>query len=100
MGRKASYYKQALRVLDELHVKYPQFELGRHLSTALAEYGDIWGMTGKEMLFALEKYQAELELDNNNIAQEDFVQQILEDGMNIDKRDSWEDEDEWEEGDD
>jgi len=90
-------------MLDELHIKYPQYEMGRHMATAFADYGnmvDIWGLSGKEFLFALQKYQAELELDENNTAGEEFVKQILEDGMNLgkDKEDEWaEGADDWEE---
>jgi len=37
--------------------------LGRHIATALDEYGDVWGLSDREILFALEKYKAELDMD-------------------------------------
>ena len=40
--RKASYYSQVLTILQQLHAAYPNYNMGRHLATALDEYGDIW----------------------------------------------------------
>jgi len=37
--------------------------MGRHLSTAFSDYGDVWNLTDKEMLFALEKYKAQMDMD-------------------------------------
>lgn len=57
--------------------------MGRHLATALDGYGDIWGLTDKEILFALEKYKSELELDIPH-TDETELDQIIKDGMNLD----------------
>jgi len=57
--------------------------MGRHLATALDEYGDIWGLTDKEVLFALEKYKSQLELDVPH-TDENELDQIIKDGMNLD----------------
>lgn len=57
--------------------------MGRHLATALDEYGDIWGLTDKEILFALEKYKSQLELDVPH-TDENELDQIIKDGMNLD----------------
>lgn len=81
--RKASYYSQTLTILQQLHAAYPQYNMGRHLATALDEYGDIWGLTDKEMLFALEKYKSQLELDVPH-TDENELDQIIKDGMNLD----------------
>ena len=95
MNKKQNYYKAVLKVLEELHSTYPSSNFGRHISMALSEYGDTWGMTDKEVLFALEKYQAELSLDSNMIASDDFVSQIIEDGKNIGDGHEWEQTDIW-----
>lgn len=81
--RKASYYSQILTLLQQLHAAYPQYNMGRHLATALDEYGDIWGLTDKEVLFALEKYKSQLELDVPH-TDENELDQIIKDGMNLD----------------
>jgi hypothetical protein len=58
-----NHYKKCITLLQNLQKKYPKQTLGHHLSMALSEYGDIWSITDKEMLFALEKYETEKELD-------------------------------------
>lgn len=81
--RKASYYSQVLQILQQLHAAYPTYNIGRHLATALDEYGDIWGLTDKEILFALEKYKSQLELDIPHTDDKE-IDQIIKDGMNLD----------------
>lgn len=78
--RKANYYNQAINVLQELHKTYPTYNMGRHLATVLDEYGDVWGMTDKELVFALEKYKAELGI---NIVPDEDIDEILKDGMDL-----------------
>ena len=80
MSRKVSPYNQAINKLLELHKKYPNRGLGMHISTALCEYGDMWGVSDKEFLFALEKYEAELELD---FAPDKDIDQIIKEGENL-----------------
>ena len=80
---KKNNYMEALSVLEELHKDYPTFTIARHIATATADYGDIWGMSGKELLFALEKYQTELSLDSAPIADDDYIQALLEDSKHL-----------------
>jgi hypothetical protein len=56
--------------------------MGRHLATALDGYGDIWGLTDREIVFALEKYKAELDMDVPH-TDESEIDQIIKDGMNL-----------------
>lgn len=78
MNKKASEWSQIIDTLQQLHKKYPTYNMGRHLSTALDEYPDIWGLSNKEFLFALNKYAAELEF--NVISDDDkFLQQVIAD---------------------
>ena len=57
--------------------------MGRHIATALDGYGDAWGITDKELLYALSKYKGELELD---VPHTDDVEldQIIREGMDLD----------------
>lgn len=81
MGKPNEYYR-VLALLQQLHTSYPNYNMGRHISTALAEYGDVWGLSDKELFFALEKYKAELEMDVPHSDDEE-IDQIIKDGMNL-----------------
>lgn len=93
---KINYYNRAIKLLQELHKDYPLYAIAQHLSTALADYGDFWGMTDKEFCFALEKYQKELALDRDTVVSDEYIKRIQEDAMNLshifDKEESEEDE--------
>ena len=89
MRRKINYYRQIIQTLRQLNKEDPTYNMGRHLSTALDGYSDMWGMTDKELLFSLRKY--ELELNNKKrkiyILKPQFVQNFIdqyEEGMNYD----------------
>ncbi len=55
--------------------------MGRHLATAMDEYGDVWGVTDKEMVFALLKYKNQLEMD---IPHAEDSEEIYNDGLDLD----------------
>ena len=80
--RRASYYSQILHLLQQLHAAYPTYNMGRHLATALDEYGDVWGLSDKELLFALEKYKTQLEMDVPH-TDESELEQIIKEGMDL-----------------
>lgn len=80
---KKSYYSQAIHTLQELHKEFPTYNLGRHFSTALEEYGDIWGMTDKEFAYALDKYKTQLEMDIPH-SDDSELEKIIKDGMDLD----------------
>lgn len=84
MSRPISDYKRVLRTLEELHKDYPNFGVGRHLATALDDYGDFWGISDKELLFILEKYKAALELDQAHIMDDAYVAKVVRDAENFD----------------
>jgi hypothetical protein len=71
-------------VLESLHKAHPTYNIGRHISTALDGYDDIWGVTDKEFLFALEKYELELNMDSPHIDEEE-IDEIIKDGMNLER---------------
>lgn len=80
---KPNSYEQILSVLVELKEAFPSYNMGRHLDTALNEYKDTWGMTDKEMLYALNKYKSQLTLDVPH-PDETEIDKIVKDGMNLD----------------
>ena len=82
MSKKTSEYNQAIHILLELKKLYPTYTMGSHLSFALSEYGDVWGLTDKELVFALEKYKTELEMDT---VQDRDIDKIIKGGENLDK---------------
>ncbi len=81
MGRPNDYYR-VLALLQQLHISYPNYNMGRHIATALDEYGDVWGLSDREILFALEKYKAELDMDIPH-TDESEIDQIIKEGMNL-----------------
>lgn len=81
MSRKQSDFSKLISLFTELHKAYPHYGLGRHLSTALADYGDIWGMTDRELTFALEKYKLQLDMDVSN---PEDIDEIIRQGMDLD----------------
>jgi len=56
--------------------------MGRHISTALADYGDFWGITDRELFFALSKYKAQLDMDVPHTDDEE-VDEIIQEAMNL-----------------
>jgi hypothetical protein len=80
--KKPNYYNQIIHLLQQLHNAYPEYNMGKHLSTALDEYGDIWGVTDKELLFALEKYKTQLEMDIPHTDDKE-LDQIIKEGMDL-----------------
>ena len=84
MSRQPNYYRKILNVLESLRKAHPTYNIGRHISTALDGYDDIWGVTDKEFLFALEKYELALNMDVDHIDQEE-IDKIIKDGMNLER---------------
>ena len=80
MAKKSCPYNQVIHILQELKKQYPLYTMGQHISTALSDYGDVWGLPDKEMLFALEKYKTELEF---NIVPEKEIDKIIEEGKDL-----------------
>lgn len=77
-----NYYNQIINTLKRLKKAHPTYNIGRHLSTALDGYSDMWGITDKEMLFALQKYEIELNMDFPHEDDEE-IEKIIKDGMNL-----------------
>lgn len=83
MSSNKNPYNQIISILQELHKSFPSYNMGRHLATALSDYGDIWGITDKELVFALNKYKAEIEMDVPH-TDESELDRIIKEGMDLD----------------
>jgi len=78
--KKKNHYNEIITVLGRLHRSYPGYTFGQHIDTALSDYTDIWSLTDKELLFALEKYESELEMDHNTDLN---IEKIIKDGKEL-----------------
>jgi hypothetical protein len=83
MSRKTSYYNQAIHILQDLHKSYPEYNMGRHIATALDGYGDVWGLSDKELTFLLGKYKTRLDIDIPHLIDGD-IDEIMRGGMDLD----------------
>jgi hypothetical protein len=79
--KKIDCYTECLSILTKLKEAHPNYTLSMHLATALSDYGDVWGLPDKELLFALDKYYSLLELDREP---EDSLEKIIEEGKHLD----------------
>jgi hypothetical protein len=78
-----NYFKECIKTLNSLKSAYPAFPIGRHISTATADYGDVWNITDKELSFLLHKYEAELEIDKGHVLDDAFVNKVFEEGKDL-----------------
>ena len=81
--RHPNYYKQIIQGLERLQKAHPKYNMGRHLSTAL-DGSEMWGITDKDLLFALQKYEIELNMDVDHIDEQE-IEAIIKDGMNLER---------------
>ena len=79
-----NYYRQIIQTLVRLQKAYPTYNMGRHISTALDEYSDVWGVSDREFLYAIQKYEIELNIDGPHIDDEE-IEAIIKDGMNLER---------------
>ena len=84
MARKPNYYRQIIKVLESLHKAHPTYNIGRHISTALDGHTDVWGVSDKEFLYSLQKYEIELNMDYSHVDEEE-IEDIIKDGMNLER---------------
>lgn len=78
--KRINYYRQIIQILEQLNKVHPTYNMGRHLATATNE-SNLWGLTDKELLHSLKKYETELDLDN--IHNDEDIENIIKDGMNL-----------------
>lgn len=77
---KIEIFNEIIVILKDLNKKYPNQDILRHISDATAEHQSLWGISNKEFLFSLEKYQATMYLPD-----EDEIAKIVEDGKKLGK---------------
>lgn len=82
--RKPNAYNTILHILHDLHKQFPSYNIGRHLSTALDGYGDLWGVSDSEIAFALTKYRTQLENDGYFHPPTEDIDRIIAEGMDLD----------------
>jgi hypothetical protein len=89
---RTNYHRRIIKTFESLKKSHPTYNIGRHISTALDGYDDIWGVNDKEFLSALQKYEVELEIDYPHTDEEE-LQKIIKCGMNLERMFLEEDED-------
>jgi hypothetical protein len=80
---KPNYYNQIIQTLKRLKKAHVTYNMGRHISTAL-DGSDLWGVSDRELLISLQRYEASLEMDVDHIDEEE-IEAILKDGMNLER---------------
>jgi hypothetical protein len=83
MSKVKNYKNRFIELMSELSSAYPSYGLGRHLSTALSEYGDFWDISDKELCYAIEKYKTELDLDQIHVVSDEYLEDIIEDANHL-----------------
>lgn len=92
---KKNYVNAFCDTIKELHKKYPAQNIGKHLDHALADYPSLFGISDKELSFAMDKYVFTLE--NDPIASEAEVDKIIRDTERLFSRGTFSLDDEEEE---
>jgi hypothetical protein len=80
MPKQPLPFNRIIALLQKLHKDYPTQNIGRHLSLALADYGDLWGVPDKEICFALERYMIQLD---TGITSDEDIARIMRDTAQI-----------------
>lgn len=80
--KSPNYYQKILKLFHDLKELYPQYTMGRHLSTIIDDYGDVWGASDKDLYNSLNKYSKNLTLDIPH--KEEEIERILQEGMHLD----------------
>jgi len=57
------------------------------MATAFEGYGDLWNITDKEFLFALENYEIRQDLDIPHETGIEDINHIINDGLNLNLKD-------------
>ncbi|HOV34633.1 MAG TPA: hypothetical protein PLS56_01415 [Candidatus Dojkabacteria bacterium] len=83
MSRRTNNKSKFLKIWGSLFSDHPEIPIGRHLEMAFADYKNPSEYSEKEIVYALEKYQKEVDLDILNIAPDDYVKKIQEDAEHL-----------------
>jgi hypothetical protein len=79
----SNYYNRILKLLGDLKISHPNYNIGKHLATSLddIELKNVWGMSDETLYEKIKDYQISLELDVNHDDSE--IEKILKDGMHL-----------------
>lgn len=80
--RQKNYKSEILSTIKEIFKKFPNQLVSTHLSLAFSDYASIDGISDKEILFLLDKYKYEKELDIE-IQHDASIDRIIEEGQNL-----------------
>lgn len=81
MSRKPNYFKKITSLLNELHRRFPNQNIGKHIATAI-DGSDLWALSDKDLFLALQSYKEELEIASP-FTDDDQLQEIINDGLNL-----------------
>lgn len=78
-----NYYSRILKLLGDLKLSHPSYNIGKHLATSLddTELKNVWGMSDEVLYEKIKDYQISLELDITHDDSE--IEKILKDGMRL-----------------
>lgn len=79
---KENYQNEIFSLLKELKKKYPNFSIGRHISSCIENNEQLWGITDKELHYQLKRYSLELSIDEKVNANFD-IDEIIKDGESM-----------------
>lgn len=79
---KENYQNEIFSLLKELKKKYPNFSIGRHISSCIENNEQLWGITDKELYYQLKRYSLELSIDEKVNANFD-IDEIIKDGESM-----------------
>lgn len=87
--KQVKYGSKIVDVLKRIVKNYPQQSLTSHLSIALQDYLNLDIISDKELLYLLEKYECEKELDLNPTD----INKVIDEGLNLDINDLYDETD-------
>lgn len=83
MPKSKDEYKEIINILSQLHTDFPEHNLGKHISTALSEFSDVWGVSDKELLKAFKTYKETMHTDVPRGTDEEDLEKIIYEGTHL-----------------
>ncbi len=78
--KQTETFNKIIQIIKELHSKFPNQNILRHISDAISDQTTIWGIEDKDLLSALEKYKEDIYFPTD-----DEVDSIIKDGRDLGK---------------
>lgn len=78
-----NYKKEFISILSELIKNYPTQDLSLHLSLMLAEYPNFDSLSDKELVFLINKYKCEKDLDFSPSHNETEIERIIREAQDL-----------------